>query len=176
MIRPELRAAASRHSEAILSTLTACLGLWIATRGGWFWGVIGAALAVIGAVLAMGAVRRSFFRRPVAAPGLVEVIEGAVRYWGTDEIGGEIALSDLSEIRLIDLRGRPHWRLRSIGSEVLLVPVDAAGAEALADAFARLPGIDMGVLAQALRVSDAPRLAVLWRRPQHGGGNTLPMP
>lgn len=176
MIRPELRDSLRRHSEAIVSAAVAVLGIWIATRGGWFWGVLGAGLAGVGAVLALGAVRRSFFHRDVASPGLVEVVEGAVRYWGTDSMGGEMALSDLSEIRLIDLRGHAHWRLRGAGPEALLVPVDAQGAEALADAFARLPGIDMGVLAQAMRVSDAPRLAVLWRRPHHGAGNRPPTP
>ena len=175
MIRPELRAAARRHAEALTSAAVALAGLWVATRGGWFWGAIGAGMALVGAALALGAVRRSFFRRPVAAPGLVEVVEGAVRFWGAGALGGEMALADLTEIRLVDLGGRAHWRLRNTASEALLVPVDAAGADALADAFARLPGIDMGVLAQALRSSDMPRLAVLWRRPVRAGGNRAPM-
>ena len=74
--------------------------------------------------------RRMRFRREIAAPGVVELIEGAIRYYGARALGGEIALRDLVEVRLLTLRGHPHWRLRSDAGEALLIPVEAAGAAA----------------------------------------------
>jgi len=114
----------------------------------------------------LGALRSRPFRREVSAPGLVEIVEGAIRYYGATDIGGEIPLRELSEIRLLRLNNRGYWRLRSQSAEALLVPVDAAGADQLAHAFTALPGIDMGAvsaaLAQLSQQGDAIR--TVWRR------------
>ena len=167
MIRPELRAWAARRSEAILAVIILAAGLWLALRGGWFFAALGALVVLVGLSLLIGAVRRLPFRRQIAAPGLVEVDEGAVRYYGAAVLGGEIALRDLVEIRLLRLKGRGHWRLRSASGEALLVPVDAAGSDALAHAFTALPGLNMGAVSAALAhvadQSDAVR--TVWRRP-----------
>ena len=98
----------------------------------------------------------------VEAPRLVEVEEGAIRYLDPRALGGEIALRDLSQIRLIRLDGRAHWRLKTQGGEALLIPVEAAGAAALADAFAALPGFDLGAASAALAANDAFR--IVWQR------------
>lgn len=166
MIRPELRQSLNRHSEVIVFGALTALGIWLAFRGGWFLAAVGGAVAVIGAVLAIGALRRGAFRRPVAAPGVVEVVEGAIRYYGATELGGEIALRDLTEIRLLRVRDHAHWRLRSHSGEALLVPADAAGAEALADAFTALPGLDMRAVSAALaHVADQrDAIRTVWRR------------
>ncbi len=167
VIRPDLRALLVRHAETMIFAGLTLAGLWVAFKGGWFWAVIGGGAALVAGSLALGAIRRTPFRRPVAAPGVVEVVEGAIRYYGATEMGGEMPLRDLAEIRLLRLDGRAHWRLRSLGGEALLVPADAAGAGALADAFTALPGLDMGAvsaaLAQIARQGDAMR--AVWRRP-----------
>ena len=109
--------------------------------------------------------RRMRFRREIAAPGVVELIEGAIRYYGARALGGEIALRDLVEVRLLTLRGHPHWRLRSDAGEALLIPAEAAGASALADAFATLPGFDMAAAARALQaLADVAAVQTVWRR------------
>lgn len=166
MIRPELRQSFGRHAELIIFVGLTGLGLWLAFRGGWFLALVGGAVVLVGAVLALGALRRGAFRRPVAAPGVVEVVEGAIRYHGATELGGEIALRDLTEIRLLRVRARAHWRLRSHTGEALLVPADAAGAEALADAFTALPGLDMRAVSAALaHVADQrDAIRTVWRR------------
>ena len=87
---------------------------------------------------------------------MVEVDEGQVGYWGPS-FGGFVALADLVEVRLTEFHGTRQWRLRTASGEVLTVPVDAAGAEKLYDAFAALPGIDMA----ALRVLPAGLFATL---------------
>lgn len=167
MIRPDLRAWLARWSEALVAGALAPAGLWLMLRGGWFFGLLGALVALVGAALLIGALRRLPFRRRIGAPGVVEIDEGAIRYYGAAALGGEIALRDLTEIRLLRLKGRGHWRLRNAGGEALLIPVDAAGAAMLADAFTALPGLDMGVVSGALAhladQSDAVR--TVWRRP-----------
>jgi len=112
----------------------------------------------------------------VAAPGVVEVDEGQIAYLGP-AFGGFVALPDLVEIRLVTMRGRRLWRLRQTDGQVLLIPVDATGAERLFDAFASLPGMDMAALVAALSPGTAaapggliagPDMRVLWRRPGAG--------
>ena len=167
MMRPDLRAWAARRSEAIVATLILLGGLWLALRGGWFFAAVGALVLLVGLSLLIGAIRRLPFRRGIAAPGVVEVDEGAVRYYGAAVLGGEIALRDLVEIRLLRLKGQGHWRLRSATGEALLVPVDAAGSDALAHAFTALPGLDMGAVSAALAhvVDQHDAVRTVWRRP-----------
>ena len=76
-----------------------------------------------------------------------------------------VPLRELAEIRMIDVQGRGHWRLRQADGQILLIPVSAAGADLLYDAFAALPGIDMGVLSRAVDARAGTQ--VLWRRPAH---------
>lgn len=167
MIRPELQARAARWSDSLVAAAILLGGLWLAFRGGWFFAALGGLVLLVGLSLLIGAIRRLPFRRGIDAPGLVEVDEGAVRYYGAAVLGGEIALRDLVEIRLLRLKGRGHWRLRSANGEALLVPVDAAGSDALAHAFMALPGLDMGAVSAALahvaQQSDAVR--TVWRKP-----------
>lgn len=167
VIRPELRARVAPWSETLVAAAILLAGLWLSLRGGWFFAALGGLVLVVGLSLLIGAVRRLPFRRGIAAPGLVEVDEGAIRYYGAAVLGGEIALRDLVEIRLLRLKGRGHWRLRNLAGEALLVPVDAAGSDALAHAFTALPGLDMGAVSAALAhvadQSDAVR--TVWRRP-----------
>jgi hypothetical protein len=77
------------------------------------------------------------------------VTEAQIAYMGP-RIGGFIGLPDLIEIRLLSWRGRRVWKLRSATGEVLHIPVEAFGAEALFDAFAGLPGMDSAALVAAL--------------------------
>lgn len=167
MIRPDLRALMARHSETLIYGALTLAALWVALWGGWFWAVLGGGGALVAGSLALGAMRRTAFRRPVAAPGLVEVVEGAIRYYGATEMGGEMPLRELAEIRLLRLNGRAHWRLRSQDGQALLIPADAAGAGGLADAFTALPGLQMGAVSNALAriAQDGDAMRTVWRRP-----------
>lgn len=167
MIRPELRRALSVHAELLSYAGVALAGLWLATRGGWILAVLGGVAILAGALLAQGAWRRLPFRRAIAAEGLVEVVEGAVRYYRAPLPGAEMALRDLAEIRLLRQDGRAVWRLRAESGDMLAIPADAAGAGALADAFTALPGFRLGEAAQALEAISAGRatMRAVWRRP-----------
>ncbi|AVI58278.1 hypothetical protein A6J80_04770 [Paracoccus yeei] len=163
MIRPELRP----YRETVAALVATGLGLWVFSRGGWVFWPLGALIAVASALWALDAWRRLRFRSRATAPGVVELDEGAIRYLSPDRLlGGEIALRDLSEIRLLRLNGRAHWRLKSLDGQALLVPVDARGADGLASAFAALPGVDMGRISAALK-ADGPTMQTLWTRNNH---------
>lgn len=165
LIRPEV---ARLLRPFLLPAGMAALGLWLMWLGGYLLVPLGLLALACGAGLAVVEWRR---RRLGATarhgPGVIELSEGVLRYWTAGDLGGEIAVRDLTEIRLLLVNDRPHWRLRSAGNEALLIPADAWDAEVLADAFATLPGIDLGALAHARRAADrpgAPTMQTLWRR------------
>jgi hypothetical protein len=130
-------------------------------RGGWLLGALGLVLAVAAAGWGIVAFRRMRFRGTGDAPGVVEVVEGQIGYFGPT-FGGFVALSDLVELRLVDQSGSRYWRLRTADGQALIVPLMALGAEKLFDAFAALPGLHGDVLMRALE--DDPGDKPVWRR------------
>ncbi|HRO14905.1 MAG TPA: hypothetical protein PLL33_07660 [Paracoccus sp. (in: a-proteobacteria)] len=162
LIRPELVHRLRPWREVIAAALTALAGLWVFSLGGLVFRPLGLAIGAVAVVWGLGAWRRRSFARDVAAPGLVEVDEGAIRFYAARALGGEIALRDVTEIRLLRLNGRANWRLKTQAGEALLIPTDAAGAAALADAFAALPGFDLGRAASALAGTAA--VSTIWKR------------
>jgi hypothetical protein len=153
-IRPELLAAAGRGREVIGGLFVAGFGLWTALQGGYFLTPLGLALLALGAAWALTSWRRLRFQQDGEAPGVVRVTEAQIAYFGP-RVGGFVGLPDLAELRLLTLRGRRIWKLKQGDGQLLHIPVEAAGAETLFDAFATLPGIDMAALVAALG-SDAP--------------------
>ena len=149
IIRPDLRDRLLRWSEPASGAAFLMAGFWIATRGGWLLAAFGAGMVGLGAGWVVLGLRRMRFQGFGDAPGLVELDEGRITYLGP-QIGGSISLADLTEIRLLALRGRRVWRLRQSDGQALLVPVDAAGADLLFDAFASLPGLSSADLVAAL--------------------------
>lgn len=172
MIRPELRATLWRWREGIAAGAVAAFGLWVALQGGWVLVPFGLVVAAFGAGLGVQAWRRLRFVQGGDAPGVVEVDEGQISYMGP-ALGGFVSVPELVELRLMTLRGRRLWRLRQADGQALLVPVEAAGAEALFDVFATLPGMDMAALLAALApagpaggtgLAAGEAVQVIWRR------------
>lgn len=166
MIRPAARDWLWQRREVIAALGLAVLGAWLMWLGGWVLLPAGGLVLALGAALGLSAFRRLRFAQAVAAPGMVEVDEGQVGYLGP-AFGGYVALPDLTELRLVTIHRRRLWRLKQADGQALLIPVDAAGAERLFDAFASLPGMDTAVLVEALGaplrtpVNDT---RVIWRR------------
>jgi hypothetical protein len=172
MIRPEALARLRPWRETAAAGLVLLAGLWTATRGGPVLLASGAVLAVLAAAWGLAAFRRMRFAQAVAAPGMVEVDEGQIGYLGP-AFGGYVSLPDLVELRLLTIRGRRLWRLKQADGQALLIPVDAAGAERLIDAFASLPGLDSGALLAALHLGAGDpgpvgtgELRLVWSRPR----------
>lgn len=153
-VRPEILATANRWREVIAALAIAAFGLWTASRGGYLLTPLGLALLALGAAWALTAFRRLRFQQDGEAPGIVRVTEAQIAYYGP-RVGGFVGLPDLAEVRLLTLRGRRIWKLKQGDGQLLHIPVESDGAEALFDAFATLPGIDMAALVAALG-SDAP--------------------
>lgn len=153
-IRPELSERLFRWREVIAAIATAVIGLWALVAGsGYAIPGAGLILLVTGAGWAVQATRRLRFLQGGEAPGIVRVTEAQIAYLGP-RVGGFVGLPELAELRLLTLRGRRIWRLRQADGQMLHIPVEADGAEALFDAFAALPGMDTGTLVAALG-SDA---------------------
>jgi hypothetical protein len=165
-LRPEALARLAHWREPAGAALVLALGLWLLAQGGYVLVPLGATLAALGTGWAVIALRRLRFARPATLPGWVEIDEGQLGYYGPG-ISGFVALRDLAEIRLLVLRGSPHWRLKQTDGQALLIPLDAAGADQLYDAFASLPGVDMARLsaAAAMRAGAQPTVQTLWKRP-----------
>jgi hypothetical protein len=147
--RPEITEGLTRWREVIAAGAGAALGLWLIFRPGFVLPGIGLILTLLCLGWAAVAFRGLRFRQPGEAPGIVRVTEAQIAYMGP-RIGGFVGLPDLTELRLLTHRGRRVWKLRAATGEVLHIPVEADGADALFDAFAGLPGMDMAALVAAL--------------------------
>lgn len=154
LIRPELLAAAHRGREVIAALALSAFGAWVAWQGGYLLLPLGLALLALGLGWAVLSARRLRFQQDGEAPGIVHVTEAQIAYMGP-RVGGFVGLPDLTEVRLLTLRGRRAWKLRQADGQQLYIPVEAQGSEALFDAFASLPGMDSAALVAALG-SQAP--------------------
>jgi hypothetical protein len=159
-VRPEILDALRPWKEVIGALCLAAFGLWVMLWGGYAFLLLGLAPFAAGVGWAVLALRRLRFAQTGEAPGIVRVSEGQVSYLGP-RVGGFVGLPDLTEIHLLTLRGRRIWQLRQALGDTLHIPVEAAGAEALFDAFATLPGIDMTAVLAALGAEDVSQSRVV---------------
>ena len=160
-LRPEVAALLRRWSEVIGALAVLAIGLWIAARPGLIVQGFGFVLAGLAALALIPAVRRARFATDGQGPGVVQVIEGRILYMGPTT-GGAVSLADLTSLALRrDHTGAAAWILSEPG-QLLVVPVDAAGAEALFDAFTTLPGLGAQRLLAARQGSRIGE-QVLWR-------------
>lgn len=160
--RPEAKNAVWRWREAIAGVVLAVFGLWLVSGPGFLLAVPGYAALAGGALLAWLGVQRGRFRGSDGGAGAVQVDEGQVTYFGP-LTGGTVALREMESLTLDGTMFPAHWRLAQDGQPALLIPVNAAGAEALFDAFAALPGLKTERMLANLR--SAPHQAVvIWQR------------
>ena len=161
-LRPEAMATLRRWREVLVAAAIAALGLWIAAMGGPFLLVVGGGFMALGLGLGIIGLRRMRFSRGVSDPGVVQVVEGQITYFGPTE-GGFAGLSLIDEIALLTRNDRRVWRLSQSSGDTLYIPTAAEGAEVLFDAFAGLPGLDSTALLAAIEgPPDMPR--IVWRR------------
>lgn len=161
--RPEAIAAVTRWREVIVAGVVIALGIWIAwPPGGMIVTGFGYVLIAIGVVAMVPAVRRARFMTGGQGPGVVQIDEGRILFMGP-ETGGAMALDDLSVLSVRrDRQGNSAWVLAD-RSQLLVIPVDAAGADALFDAFAALPGLHIDKLIASVQ-SRTQGSTRLWAR------------
>ena len=163
MIRPEAAAALARWREALAGLALAGAGLWAALGAFGLLAWLGWAGVIAGAALVFAVVQRGRFRGRQGGPGVVEVVEGRIAYFGP-EAGGTVALSEIEELRLDPTAEPAVWVLVQPERPPLSIPVNAAGADQLFDAFAALPGLQTGhLLAELERGGRWP--VVIWEHP-----------
>lgn len=170
LIRPQARAALLRWREVLIALALFALGLWWAlTRFGLLsW--IGWALALGALALGWSAYQRLRFGAQGEAPGVVQVVEAEIRYFaplvgGTGaamSTGGVVAIDAISRLGLS--RDRQLWLIGASDGGAFEIPRAAQGADALFDAYAALPGIDMQHLLRALEQPANPEAEILWQR------------
>ncbi len=150
LIRPELAAALGRWREVLSGGAVAGAGLWLGLAFGGFLSWIGWLMVPLGAALAYTGVQHLRFRSGGGGPGVVEVTERRVIYYGP--LTGGMADMDLLARLDLDPTAHPaHWLLTAETGAVLSIPVNAAGSEALFDLFAALPGIRTEAMLTALQ-------------------------
>jgi hypothetical protein len=162
-LRPEATAQLLRWRETLTGLGTAALGLWLAlTAYGVLFG-LGLVLAVGGAALAVAGVQRARFRQGADGPGVVQVVEGRITYFGPWS-GGGASLDRLAWLELVPVAGGAGaFVLIEEAGERLEIPIDARGAERLFDVFAALPGFDTRGMLAAMQPPVRERTLV-WQR------------
>ncbi len=163
-IRPEARAALMRWREAVAGGVVLALGLWWAlTSLGLIRWAGGVALVLIGAALTWAGVQRARFRGGHGGGlGVVHVDERQVTYLAPVGGGGFASLDALVQVEVApDLAGLPVWRFTSPG-EVLTIPLNAEGTDALFEALAALPGVDMQAAIRAT-AGKPDKPVVIWQ-------------
>ncbi len=162
-LRPEAKARLLRWRETLIGLGAAALGLWFAlTSYGVLFG-LGIVLVIGGAALSFAGVQRARFRQGTDGPGVVQVVEGRVTYFGPWG-GGGASLDRLAWLELVPVRGGAGaWVLIEEEGERLEIPVDARGADRLFDVFAALPGLDTRAMLAALRPPVRERTQI-WQR------------
>ncbi|RKF12986.1 hypothetical protein D6850_15905 [Roseovarius spongiae] len=163
-VRPEAARAILRWRAVILSALVVLGGLW------WAWASVGP-IAWIGWVIAalgvggiLSALQRMRFHSGREGPGVVQVDEGAIAYFGP-LTGGVVARSEITALALDRGMKPPHWVLSQPGQPDLMIPLTAAGADALFDSFASLPGIRTERMLTEMRRGGRDRVAIWQRAP-----------
>ena len=160
VIRPEARAALLRWREALGGLAVMALGAYWITGPAGLLGWVGWIVALTGLALLVVGVQRARFRPAGQGPGVVQVDEGQIAYFGP-LAGGGIAVSELERLTFDPAGEPPHWVLSATGAAPLRIPVNAEGADALFDAFAALPGLRTQRMLATMRASgDHP--VVIW--------------
>lgn len=161
MIRPEAIALLRHWREVLIGLALLAAGVWLTARPGYILPGLGALLALAGLALTVIGTRRARFRAEGEGPGIVQVVEGQISYFGPHG-GGFMALDEITRLWLS--ADGTHWLIRAEDGRHLSIPRAARGAEALFDIFATLDGLDIAQLLR--RIEAAPSLTdqLIWQR------------
>lgn len=162
-IRSEARQGLWRWRETLVGLAIGSVGAWWAIGLDGILSWVGLIVGPAGLIFTLAGIQRARFRSNNDGPGLVQVDEGRVTYFGPLS-GGVIDLAEMTELTLDPTGKPPHWRLVQSGQPPLFIPVTASGSELLFDAFATLPGLSTErMLAARTKRFTVPQ--IIWQRP-----------
>lgn len=162
-IRPDLARRLNRWRETLAGLGASSLGaVWMIRETGAL-AIVGTVLAVGGALLVFAGIQRARFRQGDGGPGIVQLDEGQLTYFGPHE-GGSVVIEEMLKLEL-DASAKPEarWVLTGLTGEVVSIPVNAQGAEGLFDVFAGLPGLRTEDMLRELQNRPDARV-VIWDR------------
>nr|WP_245216227.1 hypothetical protein [Sagittula salina] len=151
-----------RWQEVLAGAGVVGLGLYWAFFSGGLLHWIGWGVAGLGVLWVFAGVQRARFAVGEDGPGVVQVVERRISYFGPSE-GGILDLEALGSLVLDPGSEPPAWVLRAPGHDPLRIPLTAKGADQLFDAFASLPGIRTEHMLRHMETL-APGPVVIWRR------------
>lgn len=170
-LRPEAKAELWRWREVLGGIAVALIGLWLVAGPGLLLAIPGYALILAGVIFVWIGGQRVRFRKTGLGAGAVQVDEGQIAYFGP-LTGGVIALREMERLSLERAAYPAHWKLEQPGQNPVMIPVDAAGADALFDAFAALPGLRTERMLAEL-ADDKTLSVVIWERRSMRPASTL---
>lgn len=141
-IRPEVKNKIWRWREAMFGLFLACCGMFWAVSQQGVLAAVGTSLSIVGALIIFAGIQRTRFRVGRGGPGVVQVVERQVTYYGPLN-GGSVSIDALESVEL-EPRAKPaaEWILtESGGGQPLHIPTNAENADLLFDVFAALDGI-----------------------------------
>jgi len=163
LLRPEVRVFIHRWREVLLSGGVVILGLWLALSGVGINRWLGYVLILIGAGWGFAAVQRVRFAQDGEGPGVVQVRERRLGYFGPLD-GGVMDMDDMNMLELDPTTHPvPSWILTGTGGQRVAIPINASGAENLFDIFAALPGVNTSSVLDVLSQTPDARI-MIWSR------------
>jgi hypothetical protein len=166
-IRPPVTAHFTKWREAYFAGFVMALGGWAFLRGQSNLNLIlqglGLIISLAGIIFLRTAIQRIRFRKSQKAPGMVDVTEREISYFGPMH-GKTISLESLSKIELRESEAYASiWVLHHIEGDPMIVPTTAKGSDRLFDAFISLSNVKMDTLVSA--INQVPIQAqVIWER------------
>jgi len=162
-LRPEVRDFAMRWREVLLAGAVGAIGVWLALTGIGINVWLGYLMILAGAAWGFAAVQRVRFAQDGEGPGVVQVRERRLGYFGPLD-GGVMDMDDMNMLELDpNTHPSPSWVLTGMGGQRVAIPINAAGADDLFDVFAALPGIDTSSVLDVLSRTPDARVTI-WSR------------
>lgn len=166
-IRPPVAVHFTKWREAYFVAFLLILGVWFFLRGmatfNLVFQALGLVISLVGIILLRTTIQRIRFRRKQKAPGMVDVNEREISYFGPLH-GKTISLESLHKIELRESEAYAAiWVLHHTDGDPMIVPTTAKGADDLFDAFTSLSGVKMDVLVAALNKVPIHN-QVIWER------------
>lgn len=165
-IRPEAAAFIKKWREAMIGGCVLMFNLQlVATSFGTLRGIAWAGV-LLGAALFIEGVRRARFPAQDGGPGVVEVVERQITYFGPHG-GQSISVDDLSRVDVRATTGGGNvadffWEFTDTEGTQLSIPSNAEKSESLIDVLSVLDGVDYDAVRRANR-SDTEDVFAVWR-------------